>query len=97
MFNRAFLTLSLLIVLILTLVLITLVLPRVVTFLHARGRTYKIQDVPSKPVAIVFGAGLWYDGSPSPILRDRVTRAADLYHAPIVALIFNHHLSHAPT
>ena len=87
MFNRAFLTVSLLVALILTLVLITLVLPRLVTFLHARGRTYNIQDAPSKPVAIVFGAGLWYDGSPTPILRDRVASAAVLYHAGKVTKI----------
>ncbi|MGB2909787.1 MAG: ElyC/SanA/YdcF family protein [Anaerolineales bacterium] len=87
MFNRAFLTVSLLVALILTLVLITLVLPRLVTFLHARGRTYNIQDAPSKPVAIVFGAGLWYDGSPTPILRDRVASAAALYHAGKVTKI----------
>lgn len=87
MFNRAFLTVSLLVALILTLVLITLVLPRLVTFLHARGRTYNIQDAPSKSVAIVFGAGLWYDGSPTPILRDRVASAAALYHAGKVTKI----------
>jgi SanA protein len=78
---------SLLVVLILTLVFITLVLPRLVTFLHARGRTYTIQDAPSKPVAIVFGAGIWYDGSPTPILRDRVASAAALYHAGKVTKI----------
>jgi len=87
MFNRALLTVSLLVVLILTLVFITLVLPRLVTFLHARGRTYTIQDAPSKPVAIVFGAGIWYDGSPTPILRDRVASAAALYHAGKVTKI----------
>jgi vancomycin permeability regulator SanA len=27
----------------------------------------------------VFGAGLWWDGSPTPVLRDRVQAAADLY------------------
>ncbi len=34
---------------------------------------------PSRRVAIVFGAGLQRDGSPTPILRDRVATAADLY------------------
>jgi vancomycin permeability regulator SanA len=29
----------------------------------------------------VFGAGLWRDGSPTPVLRDRVATAADLYFA----------------
>ena len=34
---------------------------------------------PAAPAAIVFGAGLWRDGSPSPVLQDRVATAADLY------------------
>ena len=33
----------------------------------------------SAPVAIVFGAGLWRDGTPTPVLRDRVETAANLY------------------
>jgi SanA protein len=32
-------------------------------------------------VVIVFGAGLWRDGSPTPILYDRVATAVDLYRA----------------
>lgn len=32
------------------------------------------------PVAIVFGAGLSWDGSPSPVLRDRIRTAVDLYN-----------------
>lgn len=32
------------------------------------------------PVAIVFGAGLRLDGSPSPVLRDRVRAAVELYN-----------------
>lgn len=31
------------------------------------------------PVAIVFGAGLRWDGSPTPVLRDRVKTAVNLY------------------
>lgn len=31
------------------------------------------------PVAIVFGAGLRWDGSPTPVLRDRVRTAVNLY------------------
>ncbi len=37
------------------------------------------QQVPPRPVAIVFGAGLWRDGSPTPVLRDRIETAAELY------------------
>jgi SanA protein len=59
--------------------LLVLLVPRLVTALSARGRVYT--DVPARRVAIVFGAGLWRDGSPTPILYDRVATAADLYHA----------------
>ena len=65
--------------------LLSLVLPRLVTALHARLRLYAPEKVPAKPVAIVFGAGLWWDGQPTPVLNDRVTTAAELYHAGKVA------------
>ncbi|MBA2341518.1 MAG: YdcF family protein [Pyrinomonadaceae bacterium] len=32
-------------------------------------------------VGIVFGAGVWRNGEPSPVLYDRVATAAELYHA----------------
>jgi SanA protein len=44
----------------------------------------RVEDVPPRPVAIVPGAGLRSDGSPTPILADRVATAADLYHAGVV-------------
>lgn len=59
--------------------LTALILPRLITALHAAWRTYNIQNVPPQRAAIVFGAGLWRDGSPTPVLRDRVATAADLY------------------
>lgn len=40
----------------------------------------KPENIPANNVAIVFGAGLRYDGTPTAILRDRVKTAADLYH-----------------
>lgn len=58
-----------------------LVLPRLITGLYAAPRTYSQPDVPARRVAIVFGAGLLRDGSPTAVLRDRVQRAADLYFA----------------
>lgn len=57
----------------------TLTLARLITGLYAASRTYRVDDAPARRVAIVFGAGLWRDGSPTPILRDRVAAAADLY------------------
>ena len=58
-----------------TLLLIT----RLITAIHSRGRVYSLENVPQERVAIVFGAGLWRDGSPTPVLRDRVQTAVDLY------------------
>jgi SanA protein len=54
---------------------------RLATGLYARSRTYSAADVPAKPVAIVFGAGLWRNGTATPVLRDRVQQAANLYLA----------------
>jgi len=56
-----------------------LLLPRLVILLYAKPRTYSAKDVPPRRVAIVFGAGLWRDGSPTPVLQDRVRTAANLY------------------
>jgi SanA protein len=52
---------------------------RLITTLYARSRVYDVASVPAKRAAVVFGAGLWRDGSPTPILRDRVKAAALLY------------------
>ncbi len=50
-----------------------------------RDRIYTCaEDVPLRSVAIVLGAGLWPDGSLTPVLADRVAIAADLYHAGTV-------------
>lgn len=59
--------------------LLVFLLPRVYVLLRARPVTYAAPTVPQRSVAIVFGAGLWRDGSPTPVLRDRVETAAALY------------------
>jgi SanA protein len=54
------------------------------TTIHARAvsRIYtEIGAIPPAPVALVLGAGLWKDGSPTPALYDRVATAVDLYKA----------------
>ncbi len=60
---------------------IIITLPRFITFWYARKRTHTIETAPAQRVAIVFGAGLWQDGSPTPVLKDRVSTAVDLYFA----------------
>jgi SanA protein len=65
--------------LVLLILLPALILPRILTSWYSRKLIFDLQNVPQKPVAIVFGAGLWRDGSPTPVLRDRVATAAQLY------------------
>jgi len=59
--------------------LLTLLLSRLATGVYARPKTYPVTQVPSRRVAIVFGAGLWRNGTATPVLIDRVTTAANLY------------------
>lgn len=59
--------------------LLGLFLPRLIVLLYAKPRTFSAKDVPPRRVAIVFGAGLQRDGTPTPVLRDRVQAAANLY------------------
>jgi SanA protein len=61
--------------------LLVLIIPRFVTAAYARGKVFSVSNVPVRRVAIVFGAGLWRNGSPTPVLADRVTEAANLYFA----------------
>lgn len=56
-----------------------LLLPRFILLLYSKPRTFSAATVPPRRVAIVFGAGLWRDGTPTPVLRDRVQTAANLY------------------
>jgi SanA protein len=52
---------------------------RVGMLLYARPHTFLVENSPEAPVALVLGAGLNRDGSPGIVLRDRVSKAADLY------------------
>ena len=52
---------------------------RLITEIYSISRVYKVEEVPNNRIAIVFGAGLWSNGKPTPVLRDRVSTAADLF------------------
>ena len=54
---------------------------RLATGVYAHSKTYAAAEVPTRPVAIVFGAGLWRNGTATPVLQDRVQTAANLYFA----------------
>ncbi|HEX2988342.1 MAG TPA: ElyC/SanA/YdcF family protein [Chloroflexota bacterium] len=61
---------------------LAVVLPALWVFITGSSAIYDTPtQVPSMPVAIVFGAGLQVDGSPSWMLADRVDAAAGLYEA----------------
>jgi vancomycin permeability regulator SanA len=62
-------------------------IPRLYTALHYKPQVYPQQDAPAEPVAIVFGAGLLRDGSPTLVLRDRVATAAQLYQEGKVQML----------
>ena len=62
-----------------TLGLLGLILPRMITTLHAMNKVYRAEDAPLDRVAIIFGAGLRRDGTPTAVLRDRVETGASLY------------------
>ena len=59
--------------------LLIVLLPRLITGVYARDRMYQQKQAPAERVAIIFGAGLRYDGTPTAMLRDRVLTGADLY------------------
>ena len=61
--------------------LLLLIISRMVTGMYARPKTYTASAVPTRRVAIVFGAGLWRNGTATPVLIDRVTTAVNLYLA----------------
>lgn len=79
MLNQAFKLIVRLIKIAIGLGLAVLILPRLITALYSLPRIYSLENAPSQPVAIVFGAGLWRDGTPTNILRDRIATAADLF------------------
>lgn len=61
------------------LVLLGLLFPKLIVWSFASPRIFTKEGVPAGRVAIVFGAGLRYDGTPTAILRDRVQTAVQLY------------------
>jgi len=56
-----------------------LFLPRLFTAIYAWNKIYAAESVPHDRAAIVFGAGIRRDGTPTAILRDRVETGASLY------------------
>lgn len=70
-----------LIAVLLALSITALLFPRLITAVYAQPRLFSVEDVSRKRVAIVFGAEVLRDGSPTSVLKDRVATAASLYFA----------------
>jgi len=87
MLKRLFKFLWRLILILGTMGLVGLFLPRILTTTYAVDRIYQKESAPGEGVAIVFGAGLRRDGTPTTTLRvrDRVETAASLYFSGKVA------------
>jgi len=66
---------------ILTTLLVIFLAPVVIAYVSSLGKRFPLGVAPQGKTAVVFGAGLYRDGSPSPVLRDRVSTAAELYKA----------------
>lgn len=56
------------------------VFPKKLLEWRAENLIFNLDEAPSEPVAIVFGAGLYRNGQPSPVLMDRVAVGSELYH-----------------
>jgi len=59
--------------------LLGLLLPRVFTSIYAMNKIHSVENSHSERVAIIFGAGLRRDGTPTTVLRDRVDTGVRLY------------------
>lgn len=66
---------------ILAIFFLTLALPQWVLSRRYAQSIFSPDETPARPVAIVFGAGLRRDGTPTTVLADRVAVAARLFHA----------------
>jgi SanA protein len=66
---------------VLSLCIIVLVISRIYSAERAKDQIYTLENVPEKPVAIIFGAWVDPHGNPSAMLADRVELGAKLYHA----------------
>ena len=62
-----------------TLGILVILLIRGIFILHASPLTFSQADVPPRRIAIVFGAEVKRDGTPSLVLKDRVETAVALY------------------
>ena len=71
----------LLILMIIILSSLFFIFPKILYEFYSQQKLFDKEDTPSRPIAIVFGAGLLNDGTPTRVLEDRVVTATELYMA----------------
>ena len=64
--------------------LLIILIPNLIIRLNAIEKLVGIETVEQAPVAIVFGAGLFRDGTPMPVLKERIETGVALYEAGLV-------------
>ncbi|MDR1851609.1 MAG: YdcF family protein [Propionibacteriaceae bacterium] len=69
------------------LVLLVLAVPVPFVYGTSLGRIFSVDTVPNRDVAIVFGAGIWSDGTPQPYLKARLDIAKQLYDQGLTKVI----------
>lgn len=61
--------------------LLLMIIIRFLFLIQANPKTFNLNQAPIADTAIIFGAGLRRDGTPTPVLRDRVKAGVELYYA----------------
>jgi SanA protein len=79
MVKKMFILLSRILLVILASIIILAAAARIYIVISTYREIHQLSDQPEAQVALVFGAGLRRDGSPTAILRDRVQSAVELY------------------
>jgi SanA protein len=85
--RRLFRRMLIICVILALLILLSVLLPRGYAAWKARGQVYTVKTVPPRPVAIIFGAAVRADGTPTAMLADRVQVGAELYFAGKVQVL----------
>ena len=64
----------------LVIIIIAIPIPWLYNQIRFSTRIYTAEAAPQRPVALVLGAGVWANGTPSSLLKERIRVASSLYH-----------------
>jgi len=90
MSKMKFLLILLIFILVFIFFTLLFLLPKCIFEIYAQNQLYSKSNIEFRPVAIVFGAGLLRDGTPTKVLEDRVVTATELYlNGKVKKLLFS--------